>query len=111
MRPPRHLAVDTKKWWLSVVKGYDLDEHHVKLLTLACETFDRCNQARKAIDEHGMIFNDRFGCPKARPEAAIERDSRIAFARLLRELDLDLEPPADVKRPPQLYRYHGPHAA
>ena len=104
-RPPQHLAPDTRKWWSSVVKGYDLDEHHVRLLTLAGEAWDRCNQARKAIDEHGLTFNDRFGCPKARPEAAIERDSRVGFCRLLRELDLDIEMSPDVKRPPQLHRY------
>ena len=106
LRPPQHLAADTRKWWSSAVKDYRLEAHHVRLLTLAGEAWDRCNQARKAIDEHGLTFTDRFGCPKARPEAAIERDSRIAFARLLREVDLDVEPPADARRPPQLLRYH-----
>ena len=51
---------------------------------------------------HGMTYVDRFGAPRARPEIAVERDSRFAFARLLRELDLDLKAPADNRRPPAL---------
>ena len=31
---------------------------------------------------------------RARPEIAIERDSRIGFLRGLRELDLQVEPPS-----------------
>ena len=37
----------------------------------------------------------------------IENDCRLAFARLLRELDLDLDPPADSKRPPMLRSIRG----
>lgn len=106
-RPPQHLKPTTRKWWTSVVRDYELEPHHVRLLTLAGESWDRCEQARNAIDEHGLTFTDRFACPKARPEAAIERDSRIAFARLLRELDLDVEVPSETKRTPQLPRYQG----
>jgi phage terminase small subunit len=74
----------------------------MKLLTLAAEAWDRCQQAREALAKHGLTFEDRFGCPRSRPEIAVERDSRLAFARLLRELDLDVEPPPDGSRPPGL---------
>jgi hypothetical protein len=70
-------------------------------LTLAAEAWDRAEQAREAIAQHGMTFMDRFGQPHARPEIAIERDNRIAFARLLRELALDVEAP-DAPRPPSI---------
>ena len=40
--------------------------------------------------------------PRSRPEIAIERDSRVAFARLIRELDLDTNSPAESSRPPAL---------
>ena len=77
---------------------YALEPHHERLLTLAGEAWDRCEQAREALDEYGLVFLDRHGGVKPRPEVAIERDSRIAFARLLRELDLDDEPTPD-RRP------------
>ena len=99
---PAHLEADTLKWWSSVLEEFDLEEHHIKLLTLACEAWDRCQLARKALKEHGMTFIDRLGTPRARPEIAIERDGAISFARLIRELDLDFDKTEDRSRPPAL---------
>jgi len=101
-RAPAHLAPETRAWWREVVRDYQLDPHHLRLLQLACEAWDRCQQARAALTEHGVVYVDRFGAPRPRPEAAIERDSRLAFARLLRELDLDVSPPTPDHRPPAL---------
>jgi hypothetical protein len=83
-----------------------LEGHHIRLLTLAAESWDRCQQAREALED-GLTFTDRWGQPHAKPEVAIERDSRLAFARLLRELDLDTEPPADLRRGPGLRSNRG----
>lgn len=96
---PKHLRRPTARWWLQVASDYDLEAHHICLLTLAAQSWDRAEQARVALVEHGLTFEDRFRCPHARPEVAIERDSRIAFARLLRELALDVETPADARGP------------
>ena len=104
-RAPAHLESATAAWWLEVVTTWDLDAHHVRLLTLAAEAFDRSVQARKVVARKGLTFRDRFGQPKARPEVAMERDARLSFARLLRELDLDVDgPDADESRPPSLRR-------
>jgi P27 family predicted phage terminase small subunit len=97
LKPPKHLRKATSEWWKEVVEEFDLDSHHVRLLTKACEAFDRSEQAREAILRHGLTFNDRFGAPRARPECAIERDSRLAFARLVREIGLDVSPPSDSR--------------
>jgi len=100
--PPAHLSKEIAAWWSSVVSGWELEEHHVRLLTLAAESWDRAQQARRRLKKFGLVYLDRFGQPRARPEVAVERDSRLAFARLLRELNLDIEPPRE-SRPPGLY--------
>ncbi len=92
-KAPKHLKPATRRWWASVVADFELEPHHVRLLTLAGEAWDRGQQGREAIAKHGLTFVDRHGSPRARPEIGVERDSRIAFARLLRELGLDVQPP------------------
>ena len=101
-KAPAHLRPPTRRWWESVVEEYELEPHHIRLLTLAAEAWDRTQQAREAIAESGLVYLDRFDQPRARPEVAIERDSRVAFARLLRELGLDLAGPDESPRPPTI---------
>lgn len=100
MNIPKHLKKATQKWVKEISETYELESHHRRLLILAAESWDRCQDAREAIAEHGTIYIDKFQQPKPRPEVAIERDSRIAFARLIRELNLS-EGPEEI-RPPAL---------
>ena len=98
---PEHLKPATRQWYTKVVEEYLLEEHHVRLLTHAAEAWDQSEDAREAIARTGMVYMDRFSQPRARPEVAIERDAKILFARLLRELALDVSAP-DGSRPPAL---------
>ena len=102
IRAPSHLDAATAKWWRAVHEDFQLEQHHTRLLTLAAEAWDRTQQARAVLDTEGLTYVDRFEAPRARPEIAVERDSRLAFARLIRELDLDCEPPSEAPRPPGL---------
>ena len=97
-RPPSHLAPATRRWFRAVVEEFELESHHVRLLTLACEAWDRGQQARRVVEKEGLVFSDFRGQPKARPEIAIERDARTSFARLVREMGLDVADP-DENRP------------
>src|SRR5262245_49352482 len=99
-KAPRHLRPKTRQWWTSVMETYEMEPHHEKTLTLAAEALDRAIAAREAIDTYGITYVDRHGTPKARPEVAIERDSKIVYSRLLRELRLDHAAPES--RPPDL---------
>lgn len=98
-KPPSHLRPATRKWFRSVTEDFALDGHHLRLLTLACEAFDQAETAREVLDRDGQTFTDRFGQPKERPEVGILQNARIAFARLIRELALDVDAPEAPRAP------------
>ena len=82
--PPKHLRPDTAAWFKYVVNEYEFESHHIRLLTKACESWDRSEEAREAIAKHGVTYLDRFNSPRARPEVAIERDSRLGYSDFTR---------------------------
>jgi P27 family predicted phage terminase small subunit len=103
LKPPPYLSDQMKRWWQIVLDDYVLHEHHLRLLESACGAWDRMTQAREAIRKHGLTFEDERRMLRVRPEVSVERDSRIAFARIVRELQLDpIAPPEMSGRPPVL---------
>jgi phage terminase small subunit len=99
---PKHLRLSTKQWWQNVVRDFQLEHHHLLLLTCCAECLDRIQEAREAIAAEGMFpLNGRTR--KLHPALALERDQKILFARLLRELNLDIDSPAEeYSRPPRI---------
>jgi phage terminase small subunit len=109
-QPPAHLSPSATQWWASTVERFVLEEHHLRLLQLALEAWDRAQAARELLDKEGLTVVGSQG-PKPHPAVAIERDSRLAVARLLRELDLDVEPPRGERvGPPSIFSNRGRHA-
>jgi phage terminase small subunit len=102
-RAPTYLRKPTAAWWKRVVRDYELAEHHVLLLTKAAEQLDRGEEARERITLDGSYQHDRYGVLREHPAVKVEHAAMIAFARLLRELDLDGEP-LPASRPPLLGR-------
>ena len=102
---PAHLSEAMQAWWRAVMADYALEPHHLRLLEAACDAWDRMVQAREVLRVEGLTTKPRDGSSKKHPCADIERDARLAFARLLRELDLDCEPPSErpgLRSPPAL---------
>jgi P27 family predicted phage terminase small subunit len=100
---PQHLSKETQAWYVSICEQYVLESHHRRLLQLACEAWDRSRQAREVIERDGLTFINKHGDVKPHPCASMEQTSRIQFARLMRELNLDLAP--EDSRTPELRRY------
>ncbi|MDB5825741.1 MAG: hypothetical protein JWR21_4445 [Herminiimonas sp.] len=101
---PSHLRPETQKWVRQILKDYDLESQHYRLLIKTSEAYDRSEQAREALLADGLTVTDRYGTPKAHPCVAIERDSRTAFFRGVRELALDGDSAPD-SRPPRTSDY------
>jgi phage terminase small subunit len=93
-KAPKHLRATTRAWWSQVVADYQLEPHHALLLTAACECLDRIAEAQEAVTAEGLFPVNGRG-RKLHPALLLERDQKILFARLLRELSLDIEAPAE----------------
>ena len=96
-----HLSADSQAFCARLRRKYQLSEHHVRLVAMAGEANDRRVEARALLERDGLVQQNRHGELRPHPAVAIERDSAIRFARLLRELALEDEIPS-AARPPRL---------
>lgn len=100
--PPPHLSKRAKALWRSIAAGYLLAPHQLEILRRGCEASDRADAALALLKKAGLTETDRFGQRRPHPAVAIERDARLAEARLLRELALSPEEPEEpYSRPPR----------
>lgn len=99
---PKHLTAKSRRWFEQIVAEFDLEASHLLLLQGAAESWDRAQQARQLIADEGLTFKDRHGNIRPHPATQIERDAKTLFARLLRELALDVGEPEEV-RPPEIH--------
>ncbi len=92
-----------KKFRMDVLKEFKFDStHDFHRLDLAAHCRDRIEQARAVIDKEGPFVQDRFKVLKEHPALKVEREQKVVFCRIVRELNLDIQEPAD-SRPPGLY--------
>lgn len=96
---PAYLAQAGREFYIRVVEDFELEPASLALLASAAKQLDRMAEAREVLTREPVVVNDRFGHPRIHPAVEIERSGAVAFARLLRELSLDLEPPADTRPP------------
>lgn len=105
LKIPAYLRAETRKWLRQILADFDLESHHFRILIRTAEAWDRGEQARELLAEHGLTVTDRYGTPKAHPAVQIERDSRLHFFRGIRELALDGVDTPEGPRPPRTADY------
>ncbi len=71
-----------------MVKEWDLEDHHVRLLTLAAEAWDRAEEAKAILETEGITYKTRFGEPRAHPAVKTENDAKVLFYRVLDKIGL-----------------------
>ena len=74
-QPPAHLSQSAADWWRSVCEMYVLQEHHLRLLQLACEAWDEAQNAREQLQKDGLTTPTRDGGLRAHPCIAIEPEA------------------------------------
>jgi hypothetical protein len=90
---PTHLKTAGRRLWEAATSDFLIDAPGLELLRLAAEALDRADEAREAIERDGPYQRDRFDNVMPHPALGVERDSRLAAARLIRQLGLT-DPPS-----------------
>jgi phage terminase small subunit len=91
------------KFRRDVLKEYHFnDSHDFRRLDLASHCLDRIAECNKVVEAEGVFIQDRFEQKKEHPAVKVERDQKVVFCRIIRELNLDIES-AKESRPPSLY--------
>jgi len=91
---PKHLSDERKALFRAVAANWELVDHQYVIL-LAAECLMNLREAEQTIKDEGLTYIDRFGSPKIHPLVAERRQLRSALARLLPELNLDLDTVAE----------------
>ncbi len=94
---PRYLSKTSRKFYGMILDNYELEPHHLQLLVMACECLDEKEAARVAVAKDGPSFTDRYGQVREHPMVSMGRQARLQYARLIRDLGLDLENPNDPR--------------
>jgi phage terminase small subunit len=82
-QPPPHLSSSSAEWWRTTLESYVLEPHHLKLLQLACEAWDRCQQARQILEDEGLTVQTEGGIQQ---HPAISSSATGSLCPLIREL-------------------------
>ena len=91
--PPAHLSQATKAWFSYVARTWAVDEHHVRLLVMACDAWELAEGAREALARDGLTVPMADGGMKAHPLLGVAAAARGQFSSLIAQLDLDAVAP------------------
>jgi P27 family predicted phage terminase small subunit len=85
---PTNLTEEARKIWKRINQEYLLEPASLEILKVGLEAYDRMRQCKAVLDKEGLTTEDRFDQVRAHPLLATERDSRNAFLKSLKLLNV-----------------------
>ncbi len=92
---PGHLSARASGLWRSIVERYELEDEELATLTLALESLDVADTARRRLKRDGQYVEDRFEQLKPHPAVQVHRDALASWARLTALLGIPSDPTED----------------
>lgn len=88
--PPGNLCEIAADFWRTVTADYILEPWQLFVLRAAADALHRSVLAEQVLDAEGATYVTGAGMIRQRPEVTVLRDSRIAFLRACRDLNLEV---------------------
>ena len=100
--PAAGLSEEARQKWLEVQREYSIqDGQGILLLNIMFEAWDQMQAAQEKLKKDDFILeNPSTGYKRAHPAASILKDARQTYLKALAMLNLDIEQPGPVGRPP-----------
>jgi phage terminase small subunit len=102
-RAPKELSKEAQRIWRGIVSTYEMEDEPSLLFLLrqALEAFDRMREAQALVGKIGVVIvNPTTKVVRLNPAVGAERDARMAMLKFWKAMNLDVEPPGPIGRPP-----------
>ena len=90
-RLPKGLGSSGRDLWRKVTVSFELDDHELPGLVLACRQLDDVHRLEELLEADGLVSAGSTGQPRLSQVVAELRQSRLAASKLLDALGLPLD--------------------
>jgi P27 family predicted phage terminase small subunit len=87
---PDTLGAEGSKLWRTLGKRYAWRDEQLCLVAILCQTLDRIEEGRAAIQKDGAYSRTEGGMVRAHPALKAEKDAKTSFTSAWKALGLDL---------------------
>ena len=100
IKAPSHLRKLTQAWWEGVNAEYALEPHHLKLLTLAAESWDRANKQERLLQSMDSFITTGGARPGSILPYPLRKQQRLPSPGFAGSLIFQKTPRPTIARPP-----------
>ena len=85
---PLDIMEPGRVWLRKMLKTYEFQPGEYDLLFEAARSLNRLDECRTIISAEGLSIQDKFLQTRAHPLCAVERDNRLVFLRICKQLNV-----------------------